>query len=129
MSSVGGAGVGGPRALAQDDVDAVDAARPLDVALDDTEKRSCVPPSVKSGSPTARCSSRAFRGERREHVGVDALEEVELLEHLDHTAAARYSCTKCTAIEPSPTAEATRFIDSLRTSPATNTPGMLVSSR
>ena len=32
-----------------------------------------------------------------------------------------------TAIAPSPTAEATRFADSDRTSPATNTPGTLVS--
>ena len=94
-----------------------------------TAKRSCVPPSVKSSSPTRQVLLAPLRGERRERVAVDALEEVELLEHLDHTAAARYSCTKCTAIEPSPTAEATRFIDSLRTSPATNTPGMLVSSR
>ena len=94
-----------------------------------TEKRSGTVPSVKSGSPGARLLRAPLAGERREHVGVDALEEVELLEHVDHTAAARYSCTKCTAIEPSPTAEATRFIDSLRTSPATNTPGMLVSSR
>src|SRR3954451_5178873 len=34
-----------------------------------------------------------------------------------------------TAIEPSPTALATRLIDRARASPATNTPGTLVSSR
>src|SRR5690606_12916510 len=38
------------------------------------------------------------------------------------------ACTNCTAIEPSPTAEATRLTLPLRTSPAAKTPGMLVSS-
>jgi hypothetical protein len=37
-------------------------------------------------------------------------------------------CTKLTAIAPSPTAEAQRFTDPLRTSPAAKTPGRLVSS-
>ena len=41
----------------------------------------------------------------------------------------RYSCTRRTAMAASPTAEATRLIDPLRTSPAANTPGRLVSSR
>src|SRR5206468_4890615 len=40
----------------------------------------------------------------------------------------KYSCARRTTIEPSPTAEATRFIAPDRTSPAANTPGMLVSS-
>ena len=43
-------------------------------------------------------------------------------------ASARYWCTSETAIDPSPTALATRLIDRARTSPATNTPGTLVSS-
>ena len=43
--------------------------------------------------------------------------------------AARYSWISDTAIEPSPTALATRLIERARTSPATNTPGTLVSSR
>jgi len=38
-------------------------------------------------------------------------------------------CTVAIAIEPSPTAEATRFVLPLRTSPTASTPGMLVSSR
>src|SRR5690242_14993108 len=42
---------------------------------------------------------------------------------------ARCSCTNCTAIEPSPTAAAQRFVDPERTSPAAKTPGTLVSSR
>ena len=109
--------------------DAVDAARPLDPALDDDHEALVRAALGEQQLADAQVLLAPLRGERREHVVVDALEEVELLEHLDHTAAARYSCTKCTAIEPSPTAEATRFIDSLRTSPATNTPGMLVSSR
>ena len=45
----------------------------------------------------------------------------------------RYSvntrCTNDTAIEPSPTADATRFTLPQRTSPTANTPGRLVSSR
>ena len=41
----------------------------------------------------------------------------------------KYSCTNRTAIAPSPTAEATRFAEPDRTSPAAKTPGRLVSSR
>lgn len=41
----------------------------------------------------------------------------------------RYSWTNCTAIAPSPTAEATRLTDPDRTSPAAKTPGRLASSR
>ena len=41
----------------------------------------------------------------------------------------RYSSTNCTAIAPSPTAEATRFVEPDRTSPAANTLGRLVSSK
>jgi hypothetical protein len=39
------------------------------------------------------------------------------------------SCTKEIAIDPSPTADATRFTFLARTSPTANTPGRLVSSR
>src|SRR5215207_1733838 len=42
---------------------------------------------------------------------------------------ARYWWTSLTAIAPSPTAEAQRLIEPERTSPAANTPGMLVSSK
>ena len=38
-------------------------------------------------------------------------------------------CRVAIAIEPSPTAEATRLVLPLRTSPTASTPGMLVSSR
>jgi hypothetical protein len=41
--------------------------------------------------------------------------------------SARYSCARRTTMDPSPTAEATRFIAPARTSPAANTPGTLVS--
>src|SRR5207248_5476990 len=43
--------------------------------------------------------------------------------------AARCECTSCTAIEPSPTAVAQRFVEPDRTSPAAKMPGTLVSSR
>ena len=39
----------------------------------------------------------------------------------------RYWCTSCTATEPSPTAEATRFTDRARMSPTAKIPGVLVS--
>ena len=41
----------------------------------------------------------------------------------------KYSCTNCTTIEPSPTAEATCFTEPARTSPAANTPGRDVSNK
>src|SRR5437016_7485864 len=41
----------------------------------------------------------------------------------------KYSWTNWTAIDPSPTAEATRLTEPERTSPAANTPGRLVSNR
>src|SRR5579862_1605229 len=44
-------------------------------------------------------------------------------------AAARYRWMSCTAVEPSPTAAATRLTEPLRTSPMANTPGWLVSNR
>ena len=49
----------------------------------------------------------------------------------DDTYTGRWmcACTKLTAMDPSPTAEATRFAEPLRTSPAAKTPGRLVSSR
>src|SRR5215204_3911613 len=43
-------------------------------------------------------------------------------------AVARCSCTERTALDPSPTAAATRFIEPLRTSPTANTPGTDVSN-
>jgi len=43
--------------------------------------------------------------------------------------SARYSWMNCTAMLPSPTAEATRFTDRARTSPTAKTPGTLDSSR
>ena len=62
---------------------------------------------------------------------VEQIDCPELLERrslrLAH-ALARYSWISETAIEPSPTALATRLMERVRTSPATNTPGTLVSS-
>ena len=63
---------------------------------------------------------------------VDVIEEIDGAQlgerdGLAH-AWARYSWISETAIEPSPTALATRLIERARTSPATKTPGTLVSS-
>src|SRR6188508_293704 len=46
---------------------------------------------------------------------------------VNYSASTR--CTKETAIEPSPTADATRLMLPARTSPTANTPGRLVSSK
>src|ERR1700682_5255153 len=46
-----------------------------------------------------------------------------------HACAARYACTKLTDMAPSPTAEAQRLTDPLRTSPAAKMPGRLVSRK
>src|SRR5882762_17075 len=43
--------------------------------------------------------------------------------------SARIWCTVATAIDPSPTADATRLVLPLRTSPTARTPGRLVSSK
>ncbi len=43
--------------------------------------------------------------------------------------SAKYLCTKLIAIEPSPTADATRFIAPARTSPAAKMPVQLVSNK
>ena len=115
--------------LAQHHVDPVDAARPLDRALGDHHEP--LHRLALDGDRVANLerSLDAARRECGQRLVVDALEQVEVGQQLDHSAPARYSCTKLTAIDPSPTAEATRFIDWLRTSPATNRPGMVVSSR
>ena len=64
------------------------------------------------------------------------LSVVEVVEQVDRPdvrdgdhASTRYWWISETAIEPSPTALATRLIERARTSPATNTPGTVVSSR
>src|SRR5687767_5609188 len=58
-----------------------------------------------------------------------ALEEPDSAERIElHHIVARYRWTRYTDIAPSPTAEATRFMESSRTSPAAKTPGTLVSS-
>ena len=66
--------------------------------------------------------------------GGQLIEQVDRSELLERWALrpahalARYSWISETAIEPSPTALATRLIERARTSPATSTPGTLVSS-
>src|SRR6185437_13056862 len=48
---------------------------------------------------------------------------------LQRGAPARYWCTELTTTPPSPTADATRFTEPLRTSPTANTPARVVSYR
>src|SRR5213592_3269087 len=69
----------------------------------------------------------------RLELGQCDLEAVEQTAHTQRILDLAYSCcTWCTAaiaIDPSPTADATRFKLPARTSPIANTPGRLVSSR
>ncbi len=67
-------------------------------------------------------------GELRRVEIVEQVDRVQLLERGPSHAIARYWWISETAIEPSPTALATRLIDRARTSPATKMPGTLVSS-
>src|SRR6476620_9338746 len=67
--------------------------------------------------------AQLFEKEQRPELVGKAL----VAHHRSSQASAKYRCTNITAIDPSPTAAATRLADSARTSPATNTPGTLVS--
>jgi hypothetical protein len=71
------------------------------------------------------------RGPLGELLVAEVVEQVDEAQVGDRDAhvSERYWCTSDTAIEPSPTALATRLIERARTSPATNTPGTVVSSR
>src|SRR5262249_29465452 len=84
-----------------------------------------------SGRHAPRARERYPLGERIVVEVVEEIDRAELLE-LDWSVVAhpstRYSWISDTAIEPSPTALATRLIERARTSPATNTPGTEVSS-
>jgi hypothetical protein len=78
-------------------------------------------------------ADRALGADRRprlQRLVVEVVEEVDPAQvgGGDH-ASTRYWWTSVIAIEPSPTALATRLIERARTSPATNTPGTEVSSR
>ena len=79
-------------------------------------------------------SAGATAAHSREPIVVEVVEEVDGAQVGDGDgggrahACARYSWMSETAIEPSPTALATRLIERARTSPATKTPGTLVSS-
>ena len=93
-----------------------------------------------------RTGGQARQGYPRQVAGVgdaDPLLELvvaEVVEEVDRPqvgerdragghVSTRYSWMSDTAIEPSPTALATRLIDRARTSPATKTPGTVVSRR
>ena len=76
-------------------------------------------------------STRATADPLGELLVVKVVEEVDsaqLVERDRAHAIARYWWISETAIEPSPTALATRLIERARTSPATKIPGTLVSS-
>src|SRR6059058_5966874 len=62
-----------------------------------------------------------------ESVSADELATFVLLRRIYYSCSAR--CTNDIAIDPSPTADATRLTLPARTSPTANTPGRLVSSK
>ena len=113
---------------------AAGATDELDVALDQDPPEVGRLALVEQLLAVAECDvRRPPRTERLEPVVGEFLEQEQLRAVLRVPSAplqivARYRCTKYTDIAPSPTAEATRFIESRRTSPAANTPGTLVSS-
>ena len=80
--------------------------------------------------PLLRSSSRAVSNAR---LKPRATRASRYLQPRSSDAAGSYSLstwwTKATAIDPSPTADATRLMLPPRTSPTANTPGRLVSSR
>ena len=137
----------GPRvstAIAADHVGA--CWRPTGSVRSPSRSTVCTSPSSSSNTP------RGLLALFDEHVSRRGVERrataahcascvvVEVVEQVDRPQvghgerrvahpSTRYWWTSETAIEPSPTALATRLIDRARTSPATNTPGTLVSSR
>ncbi len=91
--------------------------------------RAAPRPARRSARPARRRTAGRPRPTRASSLVVEVVEQVDgcaasarVNAALGH-ASTRYSWISDTAIEPSPTALATRLIERARTSPATNTPG------
>ena len=88
--------------------------------------------TISPGGATRRCVTAS---QSASCVVVQVVEEVDRPQLAERQrggpahASARYWWISETAIEPSPTALATRLKERARTSPATSTPGTVVSSR
>ena len=76
---------------------------------------------------TAACRSGRTQGRRTDRADVRPGRGCPLRRRRRRYVPARYSWTDRTALDPSPTADATRFMESARTSPTPNTPGADVS--
>src|SRR5262245_54327615 len=83
------------------------------------ERRPTDPPSGRVTSSTLLLS---VRPEQAEH-------QIDARHQPARESVARRLWTSCTAMAPSPTAVAQRFVDPDRASPAAKTPGTLVSRR
>ena len=110
---------------------AVDRERP-DVALEQELQPRWREAVLGDDHPRPHLAHRGDRGPGGERVVVELVEEIDRaqVDRGDRRhPSTRYWWTSETDIEPSPTALATRLIDRARTSPATKTPGTVVSSR
>ena len=110
---------------------AVDRERP-DVALQEELQPRWHDAVLGDDHPLRHLAYRGDRGPGGERVVVELVEEIDRaqVDRGDRRhPSTRYWWTSETDIEPSPTALATRLIDRARTSPATKTPGTVVSSR
>ena len=96
-----------------------------------TSTRSSAPSSparTGGGATSTRPSSRRRASKHPLFLSASAEALSPLRPPVRAMVVGQCSCTRRTAIEPSPTAEATRLIEPLRTSPTANMPGRLVSS-
>ena len=80
--------------------------------------------TANSTSPVSRATSGQLRIGQAHRISIATTADTP--PQVDHTP--KCSWIWRTAIDPSPTADATLFTEPLRTSPAANTPGWLVSS-
>ena len=80
--------------------------------------------TANSTSPVSRATSGQLRIGQAHRISIATTADTP--PQVDHTP--KCSWIWQTAIDPSPTADATLFTEPLRTSPAANTPGWLVSS-
>ena len=107
--------------------------QPLERSLEHQEHGGLALPLLGDDVPRLVLVDMCDRGPALELRVVEVVEEVDRpkiggSDGGGAHALARYSWMRDTAIEPSPTALATRLIERARTSPATKTPGTLVSS-
>ena len=125
---VGRAGVGRRRTGGHHHLDAVDAPQPLDRAPPRARRTGRAPAPCAHVSPAASRSSVARAARRSRQASPTSSNRSTCAAASITPACPGTGARSWTDIEPSPTAAATRLMERWRTSPATNTPGRLVSS-